>query len=62
MPLRAILDNQELLAPLLSDEEWEELKRKKVQVILPCCEARGHLRTSKLGTKHFAHNKKDGCN
>ena len=62
MPLRAILDNQELLAPLLSDEEWEELKRKKVKVILPCCEARGHLRTSKLGTKHFAHNKKDGCN
>ncbi|NEO54152.1 MAG: hypothetical protein F6K54_14330 [Okeania sp. SIO3B5] len=62
MPLRAILDNQELLAPLLSDEQWEELKRKKVQVILPCCEGRGHLRTSKLGTKHFAHNKKDGCN
>ncbi|MGD1698682.1 competence protein CoiA [Dapis sp. BLCC M229] len=62
MPLRAILDNQELLAPLLSDEQWEELKQKKVQVILPCCEATGYLRNSKLGTKHFAHNKKDGCN
>lgn len=61
MPLRAILDNQELLAPLLSDEEWEEFKRKKVKVILPCCEARGYLRTSKRGIKHFVHNKKDGC-
>jgi competence CoiA-like predicted nuclease len=61
MPLRAIFDNQELLAPLLSDQEWEELKRKRVKVTLPCCEARGYLRTSKRGIKHFVHNKKDGC-
>ena len=61
MPLRAILDNQELFAPLLSDEQWKELKQKKVQVVLPCCEATGHLRNSKLGTKHFVHNDKNKC-
>lgn len=37
MPLKAILNNQELLAPFVSDKEWEELKQKKVQVILPFC-------------------------
>ncbi|NEN87781.1 MAG: hypothetical protein F6K48_02140 [Okeania sp. SIO3H1] len=63
MPLRALLelDNQELLAPFISDEEWEELKLKKVKFILPCCGARGYLRTSKGGAKHFVHQKKDGC-
>ncbi|MGB3513808.1 MAG: competence protein CoiA family protein [Microcoleaceae cyanobacterium] len=29
---------------------------------MPCCEARGYLRTSKHKIKHFVHNKKDGCN
>ncbi|MGD1714787.1 competence protein CoiA family protein [Dapis sp. BLCC M172] len=62
MPLRAILDNQELFAPFISDKEWEELKQKKVRVILPCCEAKGYLRISKQGIKHFVHKKKDGCN
>jgi hypothetical protein len=61
MPLRAIFDNQELLAPLLSDNEWEELKRKKVKVFLPCCGAKGYLRTSKWGFKHFVHNQKGEC-
>lgn len=61
MPLRAILEEQELLAPLLSDEQWEELKRKKVKVFLPCCEVRGYLRTSKRGIKHFVHSRKKEC-
>ncbi|WP_426547741.1 hypothetical protein [Dapis sp. BLCC M126] len=59
MPLRAILNNQELLAPLLSDKQWKELKRKKVQVVLSCCKAVGYLRNSKLKTKHFVHNNKN---
>lgn len=61
MPLRAILDDSELLAPLLSAEEWEELKRKKIKVTLPCCQAKGFLRTSKRGIKHFVHQKKSEC-
>ena len=61
MPLRAILDQQELLAPLLSEEEWEELKYKKIKITLPCCKARGYLRTSKRGIKHFVHQKKSEC-
>ncbi|MEB3886140.1 competence protein CoiA family protein [Lyngbya sp. CCY1209] len=61
MPLRAILDGRELLAPLLSDEEWNALKRGKAKVTLPCCEARGYLRTSTRGIKHFVHQKKGEC-
>lgn len=62
MPLRALLEldnqeSQELLAPFLSDEEWKELKLKKDKIILPCCGARGYLRTSTRGTKHFVHHK-----
>jgi hypothetical protein len=62
MPLRAILNEEDLLAPLLSDNEWEELKRSKVKIILPCCDSPGYLRTSKRGIKHFVHKQKKGCN
>ena len=66
MPLRALIDNRDIVAPLLSDDEWEKLKlavkQKKSQVILPCCQNNGFLRVSKLGTKHFVHRTKQNCN
>lgn len=62
MPLRALLQEKEIIAPLLSEEEWQELaiqiKAKKAELILPCCNSRGNLRKSKLGTKHFYYLRK----
>ena len=58
MPLRALINGDEVLAPFISDTEWLELKAKKPQIVLPCCNEAGFLRTSKLGIKHFVHKKK----
>jgi len=57
MPLRAFFAGRELLAPLMSDEEWLNLKAQRPKVRLCCCDSTGYLRTSKLGTKHFVHGK-----
>ncbi|MBN1452927.1 MAG: hypothetical protein JW963_18055 [Anaerolineales bacterium] len=69
MPLRAAIDGEQVVAPLLSDDEWFELRQAvragKKSVVMPCCNGPGHLRMSKLGLKHFAHNRgsqrTDGC-
>lgn len=59
MPLRAFVDGKEVIAPALSDEEWEALRQRvqdeKLSVVLPCCDREGYLRRSRLGTRHFAH-------
>lgn len=63
MPLRAYLDNEEIISIDHTDEEWNELKRKlksKESVLtLPCCEQEGFLRKSRNGLKHFVHLKSD---
>ncbi len=65
MPLRAVIDGEDKVAPLLDDAEWEALKlavsRKEKTILMPCCNAAGRLRVSKLGTKHFYHNKMAEC-
>lgn len=65
MPLTALVNQKLVVAPLLTDEEWTSLtaeaKAKKVDVILPCCYAPGHLRVSKLGTRHFFHHRRGEC-
>lgn len=62
MPLRALINEKEELAPLVSDADWETWKRQpNKKVTLLCCDTSGHLRTSKLGTKHFVHEHKAGC-
>jgi len=65
MPLRAIVDGDDVLAPALSDAEWGLLKsdvRSGARaVVLPCCTTEGRLRVSKLGTKHFFHKAKTNC-
>lgn len=61
MPLRAFVDEQEVVAPLLSEEAWEALRERvlaeKLVVMLPCCDTPGYLRRSRLGTRHFAHKR-----
>lgn len=59
MPLRAFVDGQEIIAPLLDDAAWDALRQRvadeHLRVTLPCCEVEGYLRRSKAGTQHFAH-------
>ncbi len=65
MPLTAKVNGKSVVAPLLSDDEWQTLKEcvraGAWHIEMPCCGAAGHPRTSRLGTKHFAHNpRRDG--
>ncbi len=61
MPLRATdrSTGSELIAPLLSETEWQALKAAvrlgQIELIMPCCGAAAELRTSSLGTRHFKH-------
>ena len=57
MPLRAFFDEKEVLAPFISDSDWQVLKSQKPNIILPCCRHSGFLRISKLGTKQFCSHK-----
>jgi len=65
MPIRAIVNNEQVVAPDLTDEEWGQLKvdlKKKVKsLVMHCCGVPGHPRISKLGNKHFAHNRRGDC-
>ncbi len=65
MPLRAIIDGQEIIAPLLDDAAWEALRRRvadeNLRVILPCCDVEGYLRRNQHGTQHFAHKVSTDC-
>jgi len=63
MPLRATINNKEIIATFLNSEEWEilksEIKQNNYDVILSCCKQKGNLRTSKLGLNHFYHKPSD---
>jgi len=61
MPLRALVNGVEVIAPMLSDAEWEALRAAGGQVILPCCGSEGYLRRSPMGTPHFAHKRGAHC-
>jgi len=65
MPLRAIVNNEGILAPFLDDEAWQLLKTRvkneHLDVRLPCCGNVAYLRTSKHGVKHFVHKERDTC-
>ncbi len=61
MPLRAIIENKEVISTFLSKEEWISLrnyiKSNNVDVLISQTFKKGYLRTSKLGLQHFAHKK-----
>jgi competence protein CoiA len=60
MPLRAQLDGRTINAALLSDAEWRALKGERL-LRMSCCEALAYRRTSRLGTRHFAHSPGHHC-
>ncbi len=61
MPLRARIDNKEVISTFLSEEEWSDLKNyaksNNVDVIIAQTKKKGYLRTSKLGLQHFVHKR-----
>lgn len=62
MPLRAYIDNEEIISIDLTEEQWNDLKKqvkKGSAVNLPCCNQSGFLRVSSKGLKHFVHSKSD---
>jgi len=65
MPLKCYRDDQAILAFDLENEEaWEALRKENAarkNLSMPCCGAAVTLRTSKLGTKHFAHARRGPC-
>lgn len=65
MPLSAVIDGENTVAPLVGDDEWELLRQrvraKQATVALSCCGAGAFPRSSKLGTRHFVHRRADGC-
>jgi hypothetical protein len=66
MPLSAIINGDRVIGPDLNDEEWRDLKlrHKNGLDVIMACGAKGHLRISKNGLKHFYHAKNSeacGC-
>ncbi len=61
MPLRAIIENKEIISSFLNDQEWEELKDKvktnSLDVIIYQTQKKGYLRRSKNGLQHFVHKR-----
>ena len=53
MPLRAYIEDKEIVSIDLNDEEWSalkaRLKAKEIVLTLPCCGQEGFLRTSNRG-------------
>ena len=64
MPLRVLLDDADVIAPL-PEAEWESLcqrvRSKEITLRLPCCKGTGYPRLSPLGLQHFAHHHNNGC-
>jgi len=65
VPLKCIDNQREIFSfDFESDEDWNALRlRNKAtnSLRMPCCGAAVVLRTSKLGTKHFAHARRGPC-
>ncbi len=62
MPLAAFINEKRLVAPLIAAHEWESLRQSKPRINLCCCNSKGFMRVSKLGTRHFVHARKpDDC-
>ena len=65
MPLRSVDEHGTIIeASACTDQEWTQLRervRKERQLRMPCCPARAVPKTSKLGTRFFAHKAKGTC-
>jgi hypothetical protein len=64
MPLKALLDGQPILAPLLGDTAWAELYFQRYRLVLPCCPNRAVQMRGGAGTtriQHFSHAPSPTC-
>ena len=65
MPLRCVDEDGTVIEALdCSDEAWFSLRersRNERNLRMPCCPARAVLKTSKLGTRFFAHKARGAC-
>ena len=65
MPLRCVDEHGETIeASACNEEEWKALRaRSRTEHLLrmPCCTARAVLKTSRLGTRFFAHKARGAC-
>lgn len=65
MPLKCLRDGKEIYPfDMETEEAWESLRREnaeKADLTMSCCGATVVLRTSPLGTRHFAHARKGLC-
>lgn len=67
MPLRAYINNEEIISIDLDEKQWNDLKKqiktKEFVLTLPCCQQLGFLRKSSKGLRHFVHAKSNNtCN
>ena len=65
MPLRCVDEHGKTIeADACSDEQWKTLRKrsqKERNLKMPCCTAWAVLKTSKLGTRFFAHKARGAC-
>lgn len=63
MPLKAILDAQEIHSFTFNENDWEQLKQsyKSQHLTMPCCGYGAIPKTSKLDNYHFSHKPKSDC-
>lgn len=65
MPLKCFHDTEPIFAfDFESAEAWEQLRKDNAvdkRLRMPCCGSAVTLRTSKLGTRHFAHARRGPC-
>jgi hypothetical protein len=65
MPLRALLDGNDVIAPRLSTGEWAALRADvragRRELVLPCCRGGAYGRTSPRGLQHFVHPPQSTC-
>lgn len=59
MPLRAYINDEEIISIDLDERQWDDLKKlvksKEAILKLPCCNQEGFLRKSSKGLMHFVH-------
>jgi len=65
MPLRCVdFQGQSIQSHLLDESQWADLKHAqsvRKHLRMPCCEQGVVLKTSKLGTNFFAHQRRGNC-
>lgn len=59
MPLSATVDGDLVCGPLLDESAWSRLRGRPI--LLQPCGHRGFTRVSKLGTRHFVHERDCDC-